>query len=159
MSRIFISIISISLLIYIPYVFGKTAYSSLHQNNAKTMNNDFPLIEEALWRSYLSRNRVVQLKNIPDPANISIQDTRISQKNTSIKTISKKVRSKIQPSEKNTIEAVPTKTALSEKKQQNLKKIEIQKNSLSTQIDNKEQPIKKMPSIIEPIPSIKPSLY
>lgn len=158
MTRLFLSIISLSLLIYTPYAFGEMSLSFLRCTSTYTglkQNKETrTLLSDKLWKSYVSHKQTFSY---------------YGQKNSALFISNKKETS-------STIKGIKINTSNSIKKQELSKDINMKKETklkLNVQLEKPKEhssqiPINstqkestaltRKPSILEPIISIKPSL-
>lgn len=162
MTRLFLSILSLSLLIYTPYAFGEMSLSFLGSTSTYTgleqHEESRTLLSDKLWKSYVSHKQTFSSYSPKNSNPFISKDKKISnKKEAAIK------EARIKPS--NSI-----------KKQELSKDINIQKkaqlklngqpetpkeysNQASINSTKKEPTtLTRKPSILEPITSIKPSL-
>lgn len=187
MTRIFLSLISLSLLLYTPYAFGEMGMSFLGENHSESTvvnKNKEPraLLSETTWKAYVARKyafpsttgNIYSVYYDPSQSKTytkgSTQKTEVSTSITTQKTTSKSVVNlhgskkleQVSP-DKTILSKVQTNpsTTISQPKKSNktiYNNVSNKEKTLHSQKENLKEQEKKSPSILEPIPSIRPSI-
>lgn len=164
MTRLFLSIISLSLLIYTPYAFGEmslsffectSTYTGLEQHEETRV-----LLSDKLWKSYVSHKQTFSSHGQKNSTPFIFKDKKVPNKKETSSAIKETI---INPS--NSIKKQELSKDIAIKKETQLK-LNVQlktpkehSNQVPINSTQKESiSLTRKPSILEPITSIKPSL-
>lgn len=164
MTRLFLSIISLSLLIYTPYAFGEMSLSFFKCTSTYTGLEQYEetraLLSDNLWKSYVSHKQTFSSHGQKTSAPFISKDKKVSNKKEASSAIKETI---INPS--SSIKKQELSKDITIKKETQLK-INVQletskKHSNQVPINSTQKEstsLTRKPSILEPITSIKPSL-
>lgn len=170
MTRLFLSIISLYLLIYTPYAFGEISLSLLGNTSSYTEVKQYEknrsLLSQKLWKSYMLQKQIFSSypenntnKTISENNNVSNkkrgQLSKPIKQPTVIPSNSMKQTLSISKPTTNVIQTKTEEQPVTPKDQSTLLPLNSNKKE---SIDLVRKHEIRRPSIIEPIPSIKPSL-